>query len=66
MLLLAEAEKALDGRVAVRAVLPFALRAPGELSRLGRLGQGLAGAEQRFDVDAVVHGLIGICHWITP
>lgn len=53
-LFLAQTEKALDGRVSVSPVLPFAGCAPLELRGLGRLGQRLAGVKQRLDVNAVV------------
>ena len=53
-LLLAEAEEALDVRLAVGAVLPLAGRPPRELRRLGRALQRLARVEQRLDVDSVV------------
>ena len=55
--LLAKAEEALDGRVAVGAILPFAFGAPSELSRFGCVGKRLAGTDQSFDVDTVVDGL---------
>ena len=54
LLLLAEPEVVLDARRAVHAVRPGRRRAPGELRRLGRGLEHLAGAEQRLHVDPVV------------
>ena len=62
LLLRAQAEEALDGRVAVRAVHPLAGRAPLELRGLRRFGQRFARAEQRLDVDAVVDRLCCVRH----
>ena len=58
MLLAPRPKKPFDGGTAVRAVHPFAARAPLESRGLRGLGQRLAGAEQRRDVDAVVHLLV--------
>ena len=41
-------------------------RPPLELGGLGRRGQRLAGAEQCFDVDAVVDLRVGYSHWLPP
>ena len=54
LLLLPEAEEALDVRLAVRAVLPLAGRPPRELRRLRRALQRLPRVEQRLDVDSIV------------
>ncbi len=54
MLVLAKTVEALDRRVAVGAILPFAGRAPLELRGLRGIGERFACGEQRFDVDAVV------------
>src|SRR5262249_52458707 len=56
LLILSESEKVADSGAAVCAVHPIAGRLPAEPGRLGSLGEGLAGADQRFDVDTVVHG----------
>src|SRR5262249_9712428 len=56
LLILPESEKVADSGAAVCAVHPIAGRLPAEPGRLGSLGEGLAGADQRFDVDTVVHG----------
>jgi hypothetical protein len=66
LLLLAEAEEALDRRVAVCPVLPGVRGAPLELGRFRRGAQRLAGGEQGFDVDPVVHGGAGDRHTRTP
>ena len=65
-LLLAEAEEAFHRRVAVRSVLPLTRGAPLELRGLRSRSQRLPGAEQSFDVDAIVDR--GLCsgHWPTP
>ena len=63
MLFRAKTEEALDGRMTVGAVLPFAGGAPFELRGLGRVGERLTGAEQGFGVDAVIDGLR---HWGFP
>ena len=65
-LLLAQAKKSFNRRMAVGAVLPLARRAPFELRRLGRIGQRLAGGDQSFDVDAVVDCNIGTGHGSLP
>src|SRR6185295_11685086 len=61
----AEAEERLDGRAAVSAAHPFAAGAPFELGRFRHVGEGLAGAQQGFDVDAVVDDG-GHSHGETP
>ena len=66
LLLLAEAEIALDGGVAVGAVLPLADRPPLELGALGRLGQRFARAEQCGNVDAVVDLGFRCSHFVSP
>ena len=53
-LLGAETEEALDGALAVRAVLPLGAGPPRELRALGRLGERVARIEQCLDIDAVV------------
>ena len=62
LLLLAEAVERLHVRTAVRAVHPGHRRPPLELGDLRRVGQGVADAEQRFDVDAVVDRDLGCGH----
>lgn len=63
-LLFAEAEEAADGGATMRDVDPFAGRPPFELGRFR------CGAEQRFDINAVVHFICGCCcvlgHWLVP
>src|SRR5580692_4747216 len=44
----------------MRAALPLARRPPRECCGDGLLAQGLAGADERLDVDAVVNGLLGV------
>src|SRR3984957_18359917 len=56
VLLLAEAEVALDLHRAVHAALPLGRRAPGELSGLRRALQHFARVEQRLHVDTVSDG----------
>src|SRR5262245_4846176 len=65
LLLAAEAEEAVDGRVAQGALLPGAVGAPLELPCLGGVGQGRAGGEQCLNIYAIVdlrrgygHGLV--------
>src|SRR5690349_17627775 len=62
LLLAAEAVERLDVRTAVRAVDPRHRRTPLELRDLRRVGQGVAYAEQRLDVDAVVDGDLRCSH----
>ena len=57
-LLLAQTVEAFDGRMAVRAILPFAGRAPLELRGLRSLGESVARVEQSLDVDAIVGGRV--------
>ena len=69
VLFLAEAVKAFDRRVAVRAVLPFAGGAPFELRGLWRLGQRIASSDQRLDVHAIIDSggsAIGLGHATLP
>ena len=54
LLLLAEPEEGVDAGPAMSAADPGNRCTPLELRDLGRVGQGLADAEQRVDVDAVV------------
>ena len=58
----AEAAVLLDRRLAVRAAQPLVRRPPGELGGLRRVGQGVAGVEQRCDVDSVVRCRLGRAH----
>ena len=62
LLLLAEAVERLDIRATVRAVDPGHCRPPLELGDLRGAGQGVADAEQRLDVDAVVDWDLGCGH----
>src|SRR5262249_39021062 len=62
VLFLAQAVEAFDRRVAVRAVLPFAGRAPLELCSLRGFGQRLARRDQSFDVHAVFDSAASISH----
>ena len=50
----AQAEEAVDGRAVVGPAQPFTAGAPRETGSFGGCGEGLARAEQRGDVDAVV------------
>src|SRR5262249_40838365 len=61
VLFLAEAVEAFDGRVAVRAMLPFARCTPFELRALRSLGKCLARRDQSFAVHAVFDG-VSISH----
>src|SRR5713101_2400813 len=62
VLLVAEAEEALDDRPAVRAVLPFTGRPPLEFCGRRVLSECLAGAEQGVDIDTVVDWGVGSGH----
>src|ERR1700733_4168058 len=66
LLLGAQAIEALDGGAAVRTVDPLDRRAPLELRRFRRVLQRRLCAEQSFDVDPIVDGLVVLCcrHWI--
>jgi hypothetical protein len=55
LLFLAQTVKPFDGRMAVRAVLPFAGGTPLELRGLRRIAQSLTRANQSLDVDAIVN-----------
>src|SRR5262249_41654826 len=64
-LLLAEAVKAFDRRVAVRAVLPFAGGAPFELRRFRGVCESFARIEQCSHIHAVINSAI-TCHGQLP
>ena len=64
--LAAETVKRLDIRTAVRAVDPGHRGTPLELRDLRGTGQGVAHAEQRLDVDAVVDWDLGCGHVLPP
>ena len=67
MLLLAEAEEALNGRATVSAVDPLTRRAPSEFCGLWCPGQRLARAEQSLDIDTIIDWFRGSCrHWFSP
>ena len=66
MLLLAEAEEALDRRVSVGAVFPLAAGPPGKFRRFGCVAERLARAEQRFYIDAIIDRGFARRHLITP
>jgi hypothetical protein len=61
-LLFAEAEEALDRRVAMGAVSPLASRAPLELRGLRSIRERLAGGDQCRDVYAIIHCDIRVSH----
>src|SRR5687767_13535732 len=65
LLFLAQAVEAFDGRMAVRAILPFARRAPPELRGGRSLGESIACVEQSLDVDAIVGGG-AVSHDVPP
>ena len=50
----------------VRAILPFARRAPLELRGLRSLGEGVARVEQSLDIDAIVGGRAAVSHDVPP
>jgi hypothetical protein len=50
-----ESKEAAYRRAAVRAIYPFAARAPLELSRFRRLLKCCAGTHKRIDVNTVIH-----------
>jgi hypothetical protein len=66
LLLAAEAVERLDIRTAVRAVDPGHRGTPLELGDLRGGGQGLAHAEQRLNVDAVVGRNLGCGGHVMP
>src|SRR5262245_45620948 len=66
LLLVAEAVERLDIRAAVGAVDPGHRGTPLELRDLRGVGQGVAHAEQRFYVDAVVDWGLGGGHVVPP
>src|SRR5262245_29675706 len=66
LLIVAEAEELLHRRMTVCAVHPFAASAPAKFRGFRLCGQRLAGAKQRFDVNAIVDFLAGLGHVLAP
>jgi hypothetical protein len=56
-LLFAQAKETLDRRMAVGAILPLAGSAPLEFGGRRRLGQRIAGRDQRVNVYAIIHNV---------
>src|SRR6476620_11243872 len=62
LLFLAETIKAFDCRMAMRAILPFAVGTPFELGGLRRVRQCFARSEQSLDVNTIINRTLTISH----